>query len=94
VQNEESTFINISLLYDPNAPADPEIWGGNFHPISLHGSIEHLGSDGKNIKDSLRFMTKYITNKQIESSKTNNLDDFKGIGEAVWNFISSVYEAN
>jgi len=39
-------------------------------------------------------MTKYITNKQIELSKANNLDDFKGIGEAVWNFISSVYKAN
>ena len=39
-------------------------------------------------------MTKYIANKQIESSKTNNLDDFKGIGEVVWNFISSVYKAN
>jgi len=93
-QNKESTFINIPLPYDPNAPADPEIWGSNFHPISLHGSIEHLGSDVKNIKDFLRFMTKYITNKQIESSKTNNLDNFKGIGEAVWNFISSVYKAN
>jgi len=56
--------------------------------------IEHLGSDVKNIKDSLRFMTKYIANKQIESPKTNNLDDFKGIGEAVWNFISSIYKAN
>ena len=39
-------------------------------------------------------MTKYITNKQIESSKANNLDDFKDIEEAVWNFISSVYKAN
>jgi len=42
----------------------------------------------------LRFITKYITNKQIESSKANNLENFKGIGEAVWNFIFSVYEAN
>ena len=63
VQNEKSIFINILLLYDPNIPADPEIWGSNFHLISLYGSIEHLGSDVKNIKDSLRFMTKYIANK-------------------------------
>jgi len=81
--NEESTFINIPLPYDPNAPADPEIWGGNFHLISLHGLIKHLGSDIKSIKDSLRFIIKYITNKQIESSKANDLEDFKGIGEAV-----------
>jgi len=94
VYNEESAFINIPLPYDLNTPADPKIWGGNFHPISLHSSIKHLGLDVKSIKDSLRFITKYITNKQIESSKANDLEDFKGIEETVWNFISFVYEAN
>ncbi len=93
-QNDESAFINILLLYDPNVPTDPEIWGDNFHLISLHSSIEHIVSDTKNIKNSLKFMAKYITNKQIDPSKANNLDDFKGIREIVWNFISSVYEAN
>ena len=83
VQNSESAFINIPLLYDPNVPTDPEIWGGNFHLISLHGSIEHIGSDAKNIKDSLKFMAKYIINKQIDPSRANELDDFKGVGEVV-----------
>jgi len=73
---------------------DPEIWGGNFYPISLYGSINHITSNAKNIKDFLKFMAKYITNKQINSPIANDLDDFKGIGEAVWNFISSVYDAN
>ena len=82
-QNEESIFINISLSYNPNISTNPEIWGGNFHPIFLHSLIEYLGSDVKSIKDSLRFITKYITNKQIESSKTNNLENFKGIGKTV-----------
>ena len=94
VQNEKNTFFNISLPYDLDVPADPEIWGGNFHLVSLHGSIEYLASDVKNIKDSLKFMTKYITNKKIDSSKANNLENFKGIGEVVWNFIFSVYKAN
>jgi len=93
-QNNESTFINIPLPYDPNVPTDPKIWGGSFHPISLHSSIEHIVSDVKNIKDFLKFMTKYISNKQVDSAKANELDDFKGIGEVVWNFISSVYDAN
>ena len=93
-QNKESTFINIPLPYNPNTFADPEIWDGNFHLVSLHDLIEHLGLDVKSIKDSLRFITKYITNKQIESSKANDLEDFKGIEEVVWNFISSIYEAN
>jgi len=62
--------------------------------VSLHGLIEYLASNVKNIKDSLKFMTKYITNKKIDSSKANDLEDFKDIGEAVWNFISSIYKAN
>jgi len=82
------------LPYDPNVPTDPEIWGGNFHPISLGDSIKHIGSDAKNIKDSLKFMAKYITNKQIDPSRANKLDDFKGVGEMVWSFISFVYNAN
>jgi len=94
VQKDESIFINIPLPYDPNVPTDPEIWGGNFHPISLCSSIEHIGSDAKNIKDSLKFMAKYITNKQIDLSRANKLDDFKGVGEVVWSFISSIYNAN
>jgi len=63
VQNKESTFINCPLPYDSNVPIDPEIWNGRFHPISLHGSLEHLVSDIKSIKDSLKFMAKYISNK-------------------------------
>ena len=39
-------------------------------------------------------MAKYISNKQIEPSKANDLMDFNGIGNAVWNFISSIYESN
>ena len=93
-QNEESTFINIPLPYDSDALSDPETWSSNFYPVSLYSSIKYLASDIKNIKDSLKFMTKYITNKKIDSSKVNDFADFKDIGEAVWNFISSVYNSN
>ena len=68
MQNKESIFINIPLSYDPNIPMDPEIWGEGFHSISLYSLIEHIVSDAKNIKDSLKFMTKYITNKQVKPS--------------------------
>ena len=64
MQNKESAFINIPLPYNPDAPTDPEIWSGNFHLVSFYGSIEYLASDVKNIKDSLKFITKYITNKK------------------------------
>lgn len=63
-------------------------------PPLLHGSLKHLASDTKNIKDSLNFVAKYICNKQIDPKKSNNIQDFKGMGEAVWNLISSVYQPN
>ena len=67
-----------------NSPLDPESWDGNFHAISLHGSMEHLASDIKHIKESLRRMQKYILNKLIEGDKANNIKNLEGVGEAAW----------
>ena len=75
------------------APTELELWSGSFHPISLHGSIEYFASDAKNIKVTINFLAKYIKNKQVNSSMVNELNDFDSIGNAIWNFISSVYEA-
>ena len=91
--SHEESIINIQLSYDLQAPTKPELWSGSFHFILLHGSIEHFASDAKNIKITLDFMVKYITNKQVSSSKVNDLNDFDGMGDAIWNFISSVYKA-
>ena len=91
-QHEEES-INIQLPYDPHAPTKPELWSGSFHPISLHGSIEHFASDSKNIKVTLNFLAKYIRNKQITNGKVNDPRDFDGMGDAIWNFLSSIYEA-
>jgi len=88
---DDEGVINIQLLYDPHAPTEPELWDGNFHLISLHGSIKHIVSDAKNIKDTLNFIVRYTSNKQIDSLKSNNLEDFNSIGKAIWNFISFVY---
>ena len=89
----DDCVINIQLLYDPNAPTEPKLWDRNFHSISLHRSIKSLVLDSKNIKDSLNFMAKYITNKQVNPIKSNNLEDFNGISEVIWNLISSVYQS-
>ena len=86
-------FINIQLSYDPHAPTEPELWSGSFHPISLYGSIEHFALDSKKIKVTLNFLAKYIRNKQVNNRKINDLGDFDGMGNAIWNFLSSVYEA-
>ena len=92
IQHEEDV-INIQLPYDLQAPTEPDLWSGSFHPISLHGSIKNFASDSKNIKTTLNFLAKYIQGKQINGGKVNDLVDFDGMGDAIWNFISSVYEA-
>ena len=90
----DNDVINIQLPYDPNILTKPELWNGIFHSISLHGSLKHLASNTKNIKDSLNFVAKYISNKEIDSRKLNDIQDFKGISKAIWNLISSVYQSN
>ena len=81
--HNDDTVINILLPYDPNALTEPDLWDGSFHPISLHGFIEYLALNAKNIKDLLNFMAKYISNKQVDPVRSNNLNDFKGIGETL-----------
>ena len=85
--------INIQIPYDINAPTELDLWSGLFHPISLHRSIEHFTSDSKNIKVTLNFLAKYIQNKQVNDNTANDLNDFNGMGDAIWNFIFSVYGA-
>jgi len=89
----KNDIINIQLLYDPHAPTEPELWSSSFHPISLHGSIEHFTSDSKNIKTTLNFLAKYIQNKNVNGVKVNDLIDFDGMDDTIWNFISVVYAA-
>jgi len=91
--SNEKNVIYIQLSYDLQAPTEPDLWSGSFHPISLYGLIEHFASNTRNIKNTLDFMAKYIANKQVNSSRANNLNDFDGMGDAIWKFISSVYEA-
>ena len=88
----EDDIINIQLPYDPNAPTEPQLWSGSFHPISLHGSMEHLVCNTNNIKVTLDFMAKYILNKKVNDIKANNVTEFEGMDDTIWNFISLVYE--
>ena len=91
--HHENSVINIQLPYNPHALMELDLWSGSFHPISLHGSIKHFALDSKSIKDSLNFMSKYIANKQVNGKEVNDLKDFDGMGDAIWNFISLVYKA-
>ena len=39
-------------------------------------------------------MARYIVNKKVNPKTANDLKDFDGIGDFVWNFISVVYQAS
>ena len=86
--------VNIQLNYDPDQALDPESWDSNLHTVSLHRSMEHLASDVLNIKESLIRMQKYIAGKLIDGTKANEVKDLIGIGKALWEFISMVYESH
>jgi len=88
-----NNVFNVQLQYNINQTLDPESWNSNFWAILLHGSIEHLASDIKNIKESLGRMQKYILSKAIESDKANNIKDLEDVGKVAWGFIFSLYEA-
>ena len=90
---EDKSVINIQLLYNPQAPIEPDLWSGSFYPISLHGSIKHFAFNAKNIKDCLNFIARYIANKQVNNVMANDLKDFKDMEDSIWNFISLIYEA-
>ena len=72
-QHIDNDVINIQLLYNPNTPTEPKLWNRNFCSILLHRSLEYLVSNFKNIKDSLNFVAKYISNKQIDPKRSNNI---------------------
>jgi len=75
-------MFNINLNYDIDQVLDLEEWEGDFHATSLHGAMEHLVSDIKNIKDSFQRIGKYIRGKSIDSN-SNNIKDLEGIGKMV-----------
>jgi len=55
--------------------------------------LEHLPSNSDSIKKSLTYIAKYIENKKIDLSKSNNIKDLKDIGKAVWKFVSAIYKS-
>ena len=86
-------IINIQILYNPSQPTESECWNGSFYLISLYSALEHLSSDSKNIKESMICMAKYIENKKIDTTKSNNVFELKGIDKSTWGLISAIYSS-
>ena len=60
--------------------------------LGTETSIEYLASDALNIKELLTRMQKFIAGKSINGNKANDLKDLNGMGKAIWEFISMVYD--
>ena len=90
---DNDNIINIQLPYDPNRPMEPKLWDSNFHPVLLYRLLKHLTSNAENIKKSLACMTIYIKHKKIETSKSNDIKNFKDIDKVAWELISSIYKS-
>ena len=86
----ENVF-DVQLNYDLDQTLDSELWDGNFHAVSLHRSMEYIMSDVLSIKNSLFRIKKYILGKSINGNKANGFKDLFGIGKAIWELISLVY---
>ena len=93
VANNEDV-INIQLNYNINQALDQDLWDGKFRVISLHGLMEHLASNIKNIKESLQRMQKCIFSKAIEGSMANDIKNLKGVGKVAWEFILALYNSH
>jgi len=69
------------LNYDVDQALDSEEWDSDFHTTSLHGTMEHLASNVKNIKEFLQRMGKYIQGKSIDNN-SNNIKNLRHVEKA------------
>jgi len=88
-----NNMFNIQLNYNINQALDPKSWDGEFCAVFLHGFIEHLTSDVKNIKESLYRMGNCIKDKSVNTNP-NDVKNLDSVGKAVWEFLSVVYDSH
>ena len=93
-QSAGPSMFNVQLNYNPNQALDPDSWDGNFHAVSLYGAMVHMPSDMLNFKESLSRMRKCMLGKAIESNGANDIEDLNGMGKALWEFISAIYDSH
>jgi len=73
---------------------EPNAWNGKAHPISIFGTIEVIEINAKNIDISLLCIAYFIRSRKVNTSAINNIKKLKGFGNAAFNFVLSIYEAN
>ena len=82
IPTQDNNMFNIKLNYDCDQALDLEKWDSEFYTTLLHGLMEHLVLDVKNIKDFLQRMDKYIRDKEVNNNP-NNCKDLEEVGKAL-----------
>jgi len=67
---------------------------GMVSSISIFGTMEFMEINAKNIYTSLLCMADFIRSRKVDISVINRDQELKEFGDAAFNFISSIYEAN
>ena len=83
----------LAIPYIANQPMDPQLWGGNFYPISLFGLDEYLERDTKNIMYSLLRMIAFIKQHRLENSTAEDISQISEFEFIAWKFLSFIYES-
>ena len=78
---------NINWLTESNA------WDSKAYPLSIFGTMEFLEIDSKSMFTSLLYMADFIRSRKALKGKVNDIPELKDFGEAVWSFLSSIYES-
>jgi len=75
------------LSYEELQPGNPNLWDGHTNLISIFSQI-----DVNNIKISLLCISNFIGNRELKSNRENNISFFKGFGQVIFDFVSSVFK--
>jgi len=87
-------YYEVLLLYNINWPTKPNTWNGKAHPISIFDTMDFIEIDAKNIYILLLYMADFIRARKVKTSMINNIKKLKEFGDAAFNFVLSIYEAN
>jgi len=77
--NTEPTII----LYQTNGPVDPNLWDGNFTPVSLLSVDECLNGNVKNISCSLQRIAIFMKQCSLTNRDINQFPQLIEIGHAI-----------
>jgi len=87
---QSNSLNSSSIPYSDHQPANPDLWDGHIHLISIFGNKEMVTINIKNIEVSLIYMADFIKNRNIKNNGEEDIPCIEGFGKAAWTFVSSI----